>query len=99
MIKNYKKYVSNPNVGDYVYCEEKGISGKLYDFIYSNIGQIISKNDIINTYKIKYENIPHGLDYGYFEDHCRTINWFEIKYFSKNKEELELRLQSKKYNI
>ena len=52
MIKNYKKYVSNPNVGDYVYCEEKGISGKLYDFIYSNIGQIISKNDIINTYEL-----------------------------------------------
>lgn len=65
MIKNYKKYVSNPNVGDYVYCEEKGISGKLYDFIYSNIGQIISKK----------------------------------KYFSKNKEELELIIAQNKYNL
>jgi len=72
------------------------------NFIKNKIGKII-RNDYIPRYypyAITYDNIPADI----FDKKINNINVIlfkrdDIEYWSKNKEELELILQTNKFNI
>ena len=103
MITKFKLFGSinegEPKVGDYVICEES-VSGEVVkEFISNNIG-IFSKSihDETFKYSIEYENIPDNI-YGAFTNKCRRMSRQEIKYWSKDKEELEILLVTNKYNL
>jgi len=77
-----------PEIGDYVICEDESMWEKSY--INNKIGKIID-------YKkgVKYE---YSVEYVEYSD-ILPVSREEIKYFSKNKKELEMILQSNKFNI
>ena len=98
-----------PQVGDYVICEEENFNkNPVKKYVNENIGKIIkihSPNSIL-WFLIEYDIdfITCGFDIDKFqleEDPigCRNMNRDEIKYWSKDKEELESILSAKKYNL
>jgi len=99
-IKTFENYnIGVPEVGDWVICNpifSSSVDG-LVDFIKSNIGKIIEyvteTDDVIEHYKVEYNN--YIKDRGF----TRAIVIEEIKYWSKNKEELEVISQANKFNI
>jgi hypothetical protein len=55
-----------------------------------------------DKYVVRFDNIPKTLGSGYIDrDYISSIRFLrsEIKYFSKNKSELEAIIQSKIYNL
>lgn len=100
-IKKYeiRKY-NRPRVLDYVICKEGThliTPDYIKNFINNNIGQIVGFDKTAdNQYIVKYENPPKGDE---FIDDCRWFNRDEIIYYSPNKEELKLKLATKKYNL
>jgi len=107
-IKEYKwhKILNNnrPEKGDYVICQE---DGKLDEFLSLNIGQVkyIDSYDKIDTlYTVGYDKISYEVR-SYFSkrieynQYLRNMLIEEIKYWSKNKEDLEVILQANKYNL
>ena len=102
--KKFKKSYSlltdkEPQIGDYVICDD--YFNIVKSFITINIGKIV---DILLSsdapYIVQYNNIPTYL-YTFFdnEKNTRPMSRKEIIYFSPNKADVELYLQSKKYNI
>jgi len=95
---------NGPQIGDYVLCNEFTMYKDFDNFQNNNIGKIIniSKNDII-TYSCKFTKIPKEIS-GFFKnngntDGVRRYLLNEIVHFSKNKKDLEIILQAKKYNL
>lgn len=78
------------------------------NFIKSSIGYIFKTPDYY-SYLVKYENIPDDIKkYFHYSDYSQGIKVGnsilinddeDIEYWSKNKEELENILTSKKYNL
>jgi len=98
-IKTYEASKKTPQIGDYILCKpDESNSIVLGDFISNNIGKIISE-DIKNIYDCEYENIPNYIKTVYFYKDMRLIKNKNILYFSPNKEDLELILKSKQYNL
>jgi len=95
MIINFKLYEMNedkPEVGDYVICDGKYTLNPEYrEFIDTHIGKLIRINISIKCYVIEYFYPNRGSEY--------TINLEDIKYWSKNRNELEIILQTNKFNI
>lgn len=101
-----KYYTENkePEIGDYVICEDGFNEAK--EFLQNNIGQYINIDEFpvhaYCHYLIKYENVPHNLQM-YFNYNeiigVRPMRLTEIKHFSSNKEELEALLAQNKYNL
>jgi len=90
MITNFKIYErfneGKPEVGDYVIC-----SGEFWqydDVSPNNIGQIT----IIDEWQ--YE-----ITYKFNDHHYYYCNLEDIKYWSKDKKELDMILNTKKFNI
>jgi len=108
-IKEFESLDDNdPVVGDYVICNEADSDKDITAFISSNIGQIIKIkiSDNLNKflYFINYDNIPYNLRFRFtdFENTNKKMRGMfieEIKYWSKNKEDLEVKLQANKYNL
>jgi len=112
-IKTYENINEDaPQVDDYVICEEYSDERELDIFLANNIGKIvdIEKNtyfagikDII--YWVKYdsnigEELETSFNFGkYMEKNTRPFDKKEIKYWSKNKEELEHIISANKYNL
>jgi len=108
MITKFKIYESindgEPEIGDYVICDPD--FRNLFNFINNNIGQIINYPSTTDKYVIKYENVPESI-YSFFDvnislsghTYKRYFQRDEIIYWSKNKEDLEHLIQSKKYNL
>ena len=102
MITKFKIYelmneisTGEPEIGDYViinwgYTIDFNDVQKLRDHIENNIGKIIDYG--FATYYVKYKNLPR-------ENKIIQISKDYIKHWSKNKEELELILATKKYNL
>ena len=96
---------NEPEIGDYVICHSDESGEKsLNEFTSVNIGIIIDKTskDMINyPYSIKYDDLPSKLSSYTNNNDYNTIPFKkeEILYFSKNKEDLELILNTKKFNI
>jgi len=85
---------------------------KLANFINNNIGNVVkirkgTKFNQKNKYTIQYQNIPIELEQAFntwgnknIKDYkIRYFSIKEIKYYSKNKEDCEAYLASKKYNL
>jgi len=101
-----------PKVGDYVICKEIQADEyeedmiKTHNFVYSHVGRCIQddtqqeNNTNLSSYPyhIKYENIPISISSN-FRYGTRVMCLDEIIYFSNNKEELELKLSTNKFNI
>jgi len=94
----------NPQIGDYICAEydDDALDDVFLNFIKSNIGQIIdikAKLDLI--YHVKYEMYDEIENMFFKEENIyyTGFNKSEIKFFSKNKEDCNLFLQSKKYNL
>ena len=90
----------SPQVNDYVLCCHKVMVFKtndLNDFIHSNIGIIIDKDN--SGYFIKYKNIPDDCGTFFTDDGVMLFFEEEIEYWSKYKEDLEMIINIKKYNV
>jgi hypothetical protein len=110
-IKQYETLnIGQPKVGNYVLCEE--ISSSTAEYTKNNIGKIIfiidddkdnmEKYRLFNDYKyiIWYEHtIEIPRDEVYFNGCCRRMKRAEIKYWSKNKRDLQAILKLNKYNL
>lgn len=102
-IKKFKK--SEPTIGNYVICEEESDAPPVMDFIRDNIGKFIRLDEKSEeTYcVIQYDNIPPDIRLPYFSyyssNNLRPMLRSEILFWSDNKEDLEIILNSKKYNL
>lgn len=117
-IKTYETIIEpefgdEPEVGDYVICEE--VLGNnfsdLMNYLSTHIGKFIryaEANDLTDRYEypylIEYKNVYKKIaenfrNGGRKGETCRAMNLSEIKHWSKNKEELESILVAKKYNL
>ena len=101
-----------PEIGDFVICEE---DEKMCDditvksFLSENIGRIVRYRDISDifnsefTYVVKYKNVPENKKDFFVASpnigYCRSMSETEIKFWSKNKKEVEAYLAGNKYNI
>ena len=106
-IKTYENIDSEPKIGDYVICIDKGQDDEEFiDFLSNNIGKIVSigiKLYISYDYVVQYEYIPEEIAY-YFHTYnknknSRPMNINEIIEFSENKKDLEMYIDAKKYNL
>jgi len=90
-------------IGDYVICHTTSKyvwnSDETINFINANVGRYIKYSRTYDLkYGVKYENMPSFLENNLDLD----LLWFdryEIFEYSDNKEELEIKLQTKKYNL
>jgi len=98
-----------PKDDDYVLIDEKEFKhgNKIFlKFITSNIGQVVnvfaSYGGTETLYNIKFdlEIIPDVILGRYFDYHgCKTFHLSDIKCWTENKEELEIMINSNKFNI
>ena len=113
--ESYQNKTESPQPGDYVICKEHTNFHTLKKFIKNNIGQFIEYRTRENTnrtydhitpnycYIIHYDNIPYNLsqhfEYANNLTNCRIMSLNEITHWSPNKQDLELIILSKKFNI
>ena len=113
-IKTFEHLYKNPifvGLADYVLIDFENKldkSHKLINFIERNIGQIIDIDGTKRVVWIKFDNMP---DINIYKDDIKfrkyirlnndsiTINKDWISYSSQNKEDIELYLNQKKYNL
>jgi len=104
-LKSYKNKIedtSQPQVGYYVILNNLLNHRYNYDitqYITTHIGQVIVKSEN-NNYLIKFNNVP-DIDKDY--DFALKNGWMDYKdnilFFSKDKEKVEIYLNSNKYNL
>ena len=114
-IKTYEwKSIIKPKVGDYVVCKliyTISDNDDFINFIENTIGRIeerkYDEHDDYHksSYIIRYKNIPSKYvdewqdEWNDDEDNVIIVCEEEIKYYSDNKKELRVLIDSKKYNI
>jgi hypothetical protein len=112
-LKTYEAINDNLQIGDYVICKTDTGDEKILNFLENNIGQyvryITNKKEVVDNFRyvIEYNNIPFELsNYSYTFSYeidipniCMRVDRDEIIFNSKNKEDLEAIIQSKKYNL
>lgn len=113
-MKYIKKYenVNRLRIGSYVICQESsdyasGVENvnKLKKFISKNIGQYVKHlSNVDFPYAIHYDNVPDNIMHFFTTDEIKGKNiiWFsryDILEYSENKEDLEIILNAKKYNL
>lgn len=88
--------------GDYVLVDDR--SNAVKDFTNNNIGKVYKIiNHHVKKFMVVYENMPPRLA-PWFDEYSnvgqtRTYKIHEIIVWAKTKEELELKMKAKKYNI
>ena len=98
---------NQPKVGDYVYVNTYYADDVIINFLNNNIGKIIRRID--RGFVVKYDNAPdefniesenhdNNLDYC-FSNNNWNVDYDEIIAFAPTKKELELKIQSNKYNL
>jgi len=101
-IKEFENLNNNElGINDYVICKE---TGSLNEFLSLNIGQVIQVDKYDRTlYVIEYKNVPEFLSYRFLcpikDKFLRNMYKYEIKYWSKDREDLEAIIEAKKYNL
>lgn len=83
-----------PKIGDYVIMSSSSNSDAVVHFIENSIGQIIFFEKPDGVY-VRYNNIPEHLD---IED-VRSFYMNQIIHFASTKEELQIKIDQKKYNL
>jgi hypothetical protein len=106
MITEFNKYNDVPKVGYHVIVHEplnRTYDNKFVNFLNNNIGriiEIIEYYDSETCYMITFDNIPPEFDYAFpFDTKTRAYHSKDIIIWSKNREEVETYITSKKYNI
>lgn len=111
-IKTYEMLQNEPQIGDYVICEESNIVSKIESpesvvFISENIGKIITRS-LRNSeiFLIKYKNVSSEISkYFEFDDiykyyyNVRAMYEREILHCAKDPKDLEIYLSANKYNL
>jgi hypothetical protein len=99
-LKLYENF-NKPEIGDYVICRSFYNNKYLNIFLSENIGQIVIINDkSLYSYIVKYNSKDlKNLRTLFNNAGFRKFQENEILHFSKNKEDLELILSARKYNI
>lgn len=100
-LKYLEKYNKKTNVGDYILIDFQNkinVNDGSVDFIENSIGKITHiENDVIHA---KYDNVPIKYFNKYFNSSdTLTIHDSWISHISKNKKDLEILLNAKKYNL
>jgi len=103
-IKKFEKNDSRLKIGDYVICEV-GLGNIRHDFITERIGRYVYNlgelGDVYN-YMVEYDwsDLPGVLDvYVWEEYNAMCFLRSEIKYWNKDRNELEMMFNVKKFNI
>ena len=115
MIKKFETYNSYPKVGDWIICkiDENTIEApnrqQLRNFFDNNIGKVVGPVNPTNNYvSVRYFPIieKYKETYRYFKrktmgenDDYINMNNNEILHFSPNKDDIEVYVQTTKYNI
>ena len=91
-----------PEIGDYIVIKLSDLYGvsassKVTNFLNSHIGKIINKNYPFNYYAVKFDEEFENEDTMFFNYGKGLDN--NIEFFSKNKQDAESYLASKKYNL
>ena len=104
--------VEEPEIGDYVILRTNRDYDKLYnDFINTNVGEIVSKNG--NRIEVRYsvdtfdeftkmKNYYRYIHYDFEENEYYFSYWYSTRMISelgKTKEEVELKVSTKNYNL
>jgi len=97
---------NKPKIGDYVIAEDdssrEDIESNINKILCTQIGQIISIRDSKFVY-VKYEKhiLDHlsVLDPGNARENCMVFYFTEIKYWSKNKEDLQQIIDANKFGL
>ena len=102
-MKHIKSYEAIESIGDnypqsgmYAISDTRSQNRDLISFLNNNIGIITYLEDY--SVRIEYENIPKNVK-NFFDDKERTCDLELLKYYSKNKEELELKISANKFNL
>ena len=99
-MKYFEMNYNEPEIGDYVICDTDYDNERI--FTNANIGIIVDYDEYNNIfpYAVTYDNIPVNL-INHTIDNTNIIyfNSINIKYWSKDRNELELILKSNKFNI
>lgn len=104
-LKKFEIISNNISIGDYVLVKYRTIKDnallkQLSNFINNTIGIVVKIND--SDIYVKFENIPNNLilffSHTNFES-TKCILKYNIIDFSKTKEDLELKIQTQKFNI
>jgi hypothetical protein len=103
-IKTYEN-IKGPEIGDYVVASTRFFSirnSDFYNFLCNNVGKI---NDYQNDeWVVNYLSVPKPIR-KYLSYWNRTVGWCrsfrpsEIEFYSKNKEDVEIYIQAKNYNL
>ena len=91
-----------PQMGDYVICEEQYFSydehKNYFNFLDNNIGIIVNRDSGDGKFFVEYSNIPEEIK-SYFKEDITYFDIDEIVEWSDKKKDLELILNTRKYNI
>ena len=112
-IKHYEAIEEDPQIGDYVICEEFDIPGypediNIKNFVNNHIGKYIEnlEHNQEYSYMVQYDDVPKHIKLNFtmgeereIIENARAMCRKEILYFSPNKEELKPYLQANKYNL
>ena len=110
-MKYIKKFenINTPEIGDYIICDvDQSRFQDLYEFLKSHIGKVIAIFVSNEPYHVRFDVNREDLEASISNYHKRiykgkklTISFHpnEVKYFSKNKKDLELKINSDKYNL
>lgn len=104
-LKSYENFKDKPKVGDYVLMRTDSRNIEYRNFLKNNIGQITNMSDYLVT--VKYENVPTNLiklkifnwnksDGGFY---YHTFNINKMLVFSDTPDDLELKIDTNKYNL
>lgn len=101
-LKQYEDYkdIKNPNVGDYVLMRSEANIPEISDYINNNIGKVTKTYQY--SIEVTYDNPPIinlPPDAAKFPFTDREFSKNQIVDFSENKDELESKISSKKYNL
>jgi len=99
-LKYFEKIERKPKVGDYVIIDSAyTIEDKELEYFIENTIGKIHRIDFRYTYvDVQYSNIPFDL-MRYFNSNIIDFNSNCIKYFSKDREVVEMMLNTNKYNL
>lgn len=104
-LKIYESYnEGKPKIGDYVICHNTECDEDdqyLYKFLFTTIGQIIGEGSSFNRYSKTFTiEFPKSEDLlRVWRDNKQVFGLEEILFWSDNKEDLEMILNSNKYNL
>lgn len=97
-MKYIRPYKSNePKVGDYVVISADSMNKEYNDFINNTIGKMYKKSK--NFIYIRYDYIPYGIRQWFTRGETTSAELEDIVYFGKTKEDVEIKMNSNKYNI